>query len=143
MTPDVPSRPLPDAILWPALASLLVTPAAQILTVALSRAEVVALPRHIRAPDATWRSARLSRLRRTELRGPQAASLILSPLVRAGFDAMDLLTTLREEGYAGRYLVLSPQRPDIARIRGEMQALSGGLNVDIFALGGGPTIHLV
>jgi len=135
---------MPDALLWPALVNLLAPPpTAQILTVALSRNEVNALPRHVRAPGASLRSTRFSQLRRADLRGAQAPPLVLSPLVRPGFDSMDLLTTLREAGYAGRYLVLAVPVPHLALIRAEMQAVAGALNVDVIALGAGSVLHLV
>ncbi len=143
MTPDIPPRPLPDAILWPVIASILATQTAQILTVNLTRAEVSALPRHVREPGATLRSTVLARLRPGDLRGRHAPSLVLSPLVCQGFDCMDLLTTLREEGFAGRYLVLAPTMPNIARVRAEMRAVAGALNIDIMALGARSVLHLV
>lgn len=116
---------------------------ARILAVALSPDELTRLPRHILAPDASLRRARLADLTARELRSTDAPTLVLSPLVARGFDAMDLLTTLREVGFAGRYLVLASGVPHIALIRAEMRALAGRLNVDIIAPGAGPVLHLV
>ena len=114
-----------------------------VLTVSIPTEARAALPRHVLAPDADVAHTTLAGIDDQTLLGPAAPSLVLSPLTGPGFDAMDLLTTLREIGFEGRYLVLAPSMPDIPLIRAEMLAQSEGLDVDVIALGDGSTLHEV
>lgn len=114
-----------------------------VLAVALSANALHGMPRHILAPDAAVGQITLAELSADALTGNAAPDLILSPMVSCGFDAMDLLSLLREAGYRGRYLVLAPAMPDIELVRAEIMAQSGEVNVDIIALDGTTALHLV
>lgn len=114
-----------------------------VLAVALSGAALMQMPRHVLAPGSAVGQTSLADLEAMDVVGDHAPDLILCPLVARGFDAMDLLTLLREARFAGRFLVLAPHMPDIPLIRAEMLANAPGLNVDIIALDGSSALHLL
>ncbi|WP_224814913.1 hypothetical protein [Hasllibacter sp. MH4015] len=113
-----------------------------VLAVSCSDIGIDAMPRHILSPDARLRRARLGDVTAQTVTGPGAPDLILSPLLSRGFDAMDLLTTLRELRYGGRYLVVAPGLHHVGLIRWEMQSSAPDLNVDIVSLNGKSVLHL-
>ncbi len=112
-----------------------------VLTVALSEDVLAHLPRHVLDPQAVVARATFDKLTRSQIVGPNAPDLILSPLVQRGFDAMDLLTMLSVAGFRGRYLVLAPAAPHVTLIRSEMQNQAPELNVDIIVLDGTSVLH--
>lgn len=65
------------------------------------------------------------------LRTDPAPDLVLSPLVGAGFDALDLARLLRSLGFAGRYRVVVDALPDPAAVLAELRAEAPGLDVDL------------
>ncbi len=114
-----------------------------VTAVAMTAHAVAMLPRHVMAPDASVRLQTLAEITAEEVTGAGAPDLVVSPLLARGFDATDLLTTLREAEFKGRFLVLAPRMPDIPLIRAEMLVQAPGVNVDIIALSGASVLHLL
>ena len=113
----------------------------RVLAVALAAEAVVALPRHVVSPGSYIRSVSIDQLPEEQLTGPDAPALVLSPLLTAAFDALDLARLLTQCGYRGRYLALVDKLPSAKLIRREVEAQSPGLNFDVIVLDGSTPVH--
>lgn len=60
--------------------------------------------------------------------------VVLSALMAAGFDALDLAGTLSALSYRGAYRSISPDLPDPAAVRREVQAAAPGLDFEILLI---------
>jgi hypothetical protein len=112
-----------------------------VLSLALSDASLLALPRHVLDPVATIRKITLELLPEQLLTGPDAPDLVLSPLLTPQFDALDLARILSQCGYRGRYLALVDRLPSANLIRREVAAQSPNINFDVIVLDGSSPIH--
>jgi hypothetical protein len=113
----------------------------RVLAVALSEAALTALPRHVLQPDAEIQRITLEHLPDALLTGPEAPVLVLSPLLTAEFDVLDLARMLAQCGYRGRYLALVDKLPSATLIRREVEAQSPTINFDVIVLDGTTPIH--
>ena len=89
-----------------------------------------------RSAASRWRCCRKS-----GLTGPGAPALILSPLLTAEFDALDLARLLAQCGYRGRYLALVDRLPSANLIRREVAQQSPSINFDVIVLDGSTPLH--
>lgn len=112
-----------------------------VLAVEIDGDLVAALPPHLVQPGARIQSVELAQLNMVPLTGPDAPILVLSPLVTAQFDAIDLAKRLALSGYRGRYLALVERLPDPKLIRREVAAQSPGINFDVIILDGSSSLH--
>lgn len=113
----------------------------RVLSLALSDAELLALPRHVLQPDAKMRRVTLERLPDELMTGPTAPALVLSPLLTPEFDALDLARILSQCGYRGRYLALVERLPNAKLIRREVAQQSPNINFDVIVLDGSTPLH--
>ena len=112
-----------------------------VLAVEIDGDLVAALPPHLVQPGARIQSVELAQLNMVPLTGPDAPILVLSPLVTAQFDAIDLAKRLALSGYRGRCLALVDRLPDPKLIRREVAAQSPGINFDVIILDGSSSLH--
>lgn len=117
------------------------TPAIRVLSLSLSAAALRALPPHVLQPGARVRSIALDLLPDEALSGPEAPTLVLSPLLTPEFDALDLARMLSQGGYRGRYLALVARLPSANLIRREVAQQSPNINFDVIVLDGSPPLH--
>lgn len=115
--------------------------ALKVLSLALSEAALLALPRHVLQPGANIRRIGLVELTDELMTGPHAPHLVLSPLLTAEFDALDLARILSQCGYRGRYLALVDRLPSANLIRREVAAQSPNINFDVIVLDGTTPLH--
>ena len=113
----------------------------RVLALSLSETALVALPRHVLQPGAAVRHVTLDRLPDELMTGPEAPALVLSPLLTAEFDALDLARMLAQCGYRGRYLALVDRLPSANLIRREVAAQSPSINFDVIVLDGSTPLH--
>jgi hypothetical protein len=113
----------------------------RVLAVDLDSTAVAKLPRNVVAPAAGIVHVAFADLANVALSGPEAPSLVLSPLLTAGFDALDLAQMLVAGGYRGRYLALVDKLPSAKLIRREVAAQSPDLNFDVIVLDGSSPLH--
>jgi hypothetical protein len=113
----------------------------RVLSIALSDAALMALPRHVLQPDAQIRRIAFERLTDEFMTGPGAPALVLSPLLTPGFDALDMARILAQCGYRGRYLALVDKLPSANLVRREVAAQSPMINFDVIVLDGSTPIH--
>ncbi len=111
------------------------------LAVALREEALGALPRHVLPPAARITPVTYARLPERRLTGPDAPGLVLSPLLTAEFDALDLARVLTQCGYRGRYLALVDRLPSANLIRREVAAQSPNINFDVIILDGSTSLH--
>ena len=62
---------------------------------------------------------------------------VLSALVGAGFDALDVARLLAELGYRGRYRAVADRLPCPSVVRAEVGAIAPDLDFDVFTLSDG------
>jgi hypothetical protein len=115
--------------------------ALDVLALALTDAALGALPRHVLPPGARITSVPYPMLAERLLAGPRAPGLVLSPLLTAEFDALDLARVLAQCGYRGRYLALVERLPSANLIRREVAAQSPSINFDVIVLDGSTPLH--
>jgi len=111
------------------------------LSLELSESDLRTLPRSILHPGAQIRRVTLALLPEERLTGPGAPALILSPLLTAEFDALDLARLLAQCGYRGRYLALVDRLPSANLIRREVAQQSPSINFDVIVLDGSTPLH--
>jgi hypothetical protein len=112
-----------------------------VLALALSDQALTALPRHVLQPGARITRISLDMLPERVMTGPTAPDLVLSPLLTAEFDALDLARILTQCGYRGRYLALVDRLPSANLIRREVAAQSPNINFDVIVLDGSTPLH--
>ena len=61
-----------------------------------------------------------------------APSIVLSPLVANGFDALDVAARLYTLGFTGRYRVLSPKLPHPDMVLTELRAQAPGIDCELY-----------
>ncbi|PWK62530.1 hypothetical protein C7455_101558 [Roseicyclus mahoneyensis] len=115
--------------------------ALKVLSLALSEAALLALPRHVLQPGSHIRRTGLAELPDELMTGPHAPGLVLSPLLTPEFDALDLARILTQCGYRGRYLALVDRLPSANLIRREVAAQSPNINFDVIVLDGSTPLH--
>ncbi len=115
--------------------------ALKVLSLALSEAALLALPRHVLQPGSNIRRTGLVELPDELMTGPHAPDLVLSPLLTPEFDALDLARILTQCGYRGRYLALVDRLPSANLIRREVSAQSPNINFDVIVLDGSTPLH--
>lgn len=130
--PEVPGRPTELEDEGTAL---------DVLALALTDAELSALPRHVLDPKARITRLGYTFLTECRLSGPGAPGLVLSPLLTPEFDALDLARILTQCGYRGRYLALVERLPSANLIRREVAAQSPNINFDVIVLDGSTPLH--
>lgn len=59
------------------------------------------------------------------------ASVVVTPLLDAGFDAADVVTALREVNFDGALRVLASALPDTSVVRSELSALAPAMDIDV------------
>ena len=112
-----------------------------VLALALSDDALRALPRHVLHPAARITRVSYVTLPEQRLTGDGAPGLVLSPLLTAEFDALDLARVLSQCGYRGRYLALVDRLPSANLIRREVAAQSPSINFDVIVLDGSTPLH--
>ncbi|MEJ6394429.1 hypothetical protein V8J82_14275 [Gymnodinialimonas sp. 2305UL16-5] len=115
----------------------------RVVVVGLSARATNALPPHVLAPGSQVVRVPHRLLARRHMFGVSRPDLILAPLMAASVDVMDLVGQLGHAGYAGRFLAVTSQQPDIDLIRAEMTVLAPNLNLDVVTLTGPPDLHIV
>lgn len=63
-----------------------------------------------------------------------APSLLISPLMGEGFDAVDVAHRLEAAAFKGRFRVLSPPIPEPEAVQAEIQEAAGRIAVDLMIL---------
>jgi hypothetical protein len=63
-----------------------------------------------------------------------AASLVISPILSADFDVLDLAAELVAQGFRGAYRAFSRWLPDPDMVRAEVRDACPGLDFDVFRL---------
>jgi len=115
--------------------------AGRVLAVALSEEALNGLPRHVLEPHSYIAKIGFDELDTIVFTGPDAADLVLTPLLTPVFDALDMARYLSQAGFKGRYLALVDQLPSAKLIRNEVEAQSPSINFDIIVLDGTTPIH--
>lgn len=62
---------------------------------------------------------------------------VVCPLMAEGFEALQVLTLLRQAGYAGDVMVVAPPLPDPRMVERELRAVAPGLRVTLILTGVG------
>lgn len=113
----------------------------RVLAVGLHMDVLDLLPRNVLEPHSYIARAEYDELDSMDFTGDQAPGLVLSPLLTAVFDAIDLARYLSQRAYRGRYLALVDQLPSANLIRREVEAQSPDLNFDVVVLDGSSPLH--
>lgn len=117
------------------------TRARRVLAVALAPAVLDLLPRNVLKPQSYIARVAYDELDSVDFAGPEAPTLVLSPLLTPLFDAIDLARYLSQRAYRGRYLALVDKLPSANLIRREVEAQSPDLNFDVVILDGSSPLH--
>ena len=111
---------------------------ADILLIGLSSREVDTLPSRLFGALAGGAAAkRFEDLDAAALEGVMA---ILSPVVAATFDAVEMATRLHELGWSGRYIAYVTDPIDERVVRAEVRAAAPGIAFEIVTMGHGPRL---
>lgn len=76
-----------------------------------------------------------------ELLEALAPDVIMSPLLTASFDCLDLAQLLQHSGFRGRYRILAPDLPNPAVVAAEIEALCPSLDIGFLIAGEMENFH--